>query len=202
MAGIDLHRLSYLTHHFVPDGTDHFDVDGNSLELETGMILYSLARRIRPVVLMETGTWKGYSAAFMACALADNYEPYPGRSHMPPGILFTVDKDDHGAAVLWDHLDVNHYVRFTVCDSMQYIPPRDIDILYLDAGHYAEDIIGEAKHYAPFLNHHDSYVLVHDTSLESFSWKAMQEIPKILGGKVDVIEFPNMRGLTLMQRRG
>jgi len=203
MSGINLDRLSKLTAPFRQDGTDHFDWDGNSLELETGLFLYGLVRRARPKVIVETGTWKGYSSAFMACALADNFEGYPTCfNHMPPGIIYTVDKDDHEPKKLWDYLGITPYIEFKKCKSVDFYPTRmPIDILFLDAEHYEKDIIEEFVHFANELAPKYT-IIIHDTRLESFTLAACNKIFDICSTHhpVSRMRFENMRGLDIITR--
>lgn len=205
MAGINHSRLEKLTDKFVRDGTDHFDVDGNSLELETGLLLYALVRRIRPKVIMETGTWHGYSSAFMAAALADNYEAYPNIPHMPCGRLMTVDIEDRHPQPFWEYVGVMPYIAYDTGGSGKYNPPwYPFDILFMDASHYKEDMLAEFAHFSKHIIP-GSWVILHDSCLESFSREACDEIAKKIAvdNKIPAghLRFSNMRGLDVIQWR-
>lgn len=47
-------------------------IDGNTAELETLEFLHSVVRLLKPHIIVETGTWHGYSAVAMARALRQN----------------------------------------------------------------------------------------------------------------------------------
>lgn len=67
-----------------PEGDGYSAWDDMGVELETAEFLYALVRAIKPKVVLEAGTGKGYASAFIAGALKENdrgnlvtYEPIP-----------------------------------------------------------------------------------------------------------------------------
>lgn len=198
MGGINLDRLNIITSQFRLDGTDHWDCDGNSLELESGLILYSLVRRYQPKIIVETGTWKGVSTAFMACALADIYEGY---THRPKGEIYTVDLDaskNVGCATqLWRSLGVEGYIRWLVGKSTDLVPAHTpVDMYFLDAGHLEGEIMEEWNHLQKFAA--PKGILVgHDTSNDASTRRGTMKVMEMPNSQK--IEFPNMRGLMMIQ---
>jgi len=198
MGGISFDRFQSLVSGFRLDGTDHWDCDGNSLELETGLMLYSIVRRYQPKVIVETGTWKGVSTAFMACALADIYESY---SHRPKGEIYTVDLDaskNVGCAThLWRSLGVEGYIWWLVGRSTELTPAHTpVDMFFLDAGHLEEEITEEWEHLKQFAA--PKGILVgHDTSNDSSTRRGTMKVMDM--PYAQKIEFPNMRGMMMIQ---
>jgi hypothetical protein len=61
---------------------DHHAWDTMAVELEVAELLYALVRQMKPQLVIEAGSGRGYSSVFLACALRDNgkgtlisYEP-------------------------------------------------------------------------------------------------------------------------------
>jgi len=205
MAGIKLETLQELFKGYVRDGTDHWDYDGNSLELETGLMLYSLVRRMRPLVCMETGTWKGFSGSFIAAALRDNHEGYP---NLERGHLYTIDCADQGGAERFRSLGLDDYVSCSYGDSAQLVPKRiPVDFFFLDAGHSIRAVTSEYAQFKQWFNPLRVTLVLHDTTantgdeLLSTAWvsKALREDLAQNYKEVARLRMRNMRGLDILQ---
>src|SRR5262245_38063786 len=61
---------------------------GMAVELEVGELLNSIVRTIKPKIVVETGTHKGFSSLMIAQALKDN----------EGGHLYTIDVKDYGVS--------------------------------------------------------------------------------------------------------
>src|SRR5689334_7313331 len=135
-------RLSILLEKSQPDGTcfttHRTEIGGGAaIVAETGILLYSLVRRLQPRLVVETGTHWGASSGWIASALADTIELYPEKPELH-GRLVTVDVDvyERRAEALWDRLGVHDYIQRIVADSRTLDIPDDIrgiDLLWLDA---------------------------------------------------------------------
>lgn len=188
---IDMYRLHQLALHAVPS-MGHWDHKHQwSIEFETGLFLYGLVRRMKPQYILEAGTHYGFSAAYMGCALADD-----GRSSK----LVTLDLDRHEgvAEQLWGVLGIQHYIEPQIADSRKYVPVyRPIELLFLDTDHTHGHVMQEWWNFAPHMAHR-GIVAIHDTA-----YKEMGDIINHIVSEsrlpMKVIEFPNMRGLTLLQ---
>lgn len=100
--------------------------DGWTAEVETLEFLYSLVRLVKPVFILETGTWHGYSAEAMGLALRDN-----GRGSITS---LSTDPESHEAASnrirkrgLGDIVSVLNE------SSLQYDCKNAIDFILLDS---------------------------------------------------------------------
>ena len=160
-----------------PDGVDCHSYspalgNGSTAEFETSLLLYSLVRRFRPLVICDTGTNFGTATACMALALRDNWVDY---QHKSKGVIHTVDSTNYPQSEpLWEKLDVRDFIRKTVSDSLVAPVPQDIDMLFLDSDHKASHIIAEWNHFALSLNRKRALVLNHDTQLDPRSGDAMR----------------------------
>ena len=154
------------------DGVDSMiaaDRDGQAtaIELESGLLLYSLVRRMRPRVVVETGTHKGFSGAWIACALKDNHEM---NVSIPAGHLHTIDANRYDGVPehLWIELEVDRYITHYIGDSHAIPVPVSmfIDFLWLDADHSAESINAEWDYLHGRLAD-PCWVAFHDTYLDA-----------------------------------
>jgi predicted O-methyltransferase YrrM len=207
MQPIDLDRLKILSEGLEQEayGGDHWDPPIETcgtytgrigVELETGLLLYALVRRRQPVVAVETGTFRGYSAGWIASALADNAR----------GTLWTVDSlwhDDVEHAVrardLWTRLRVESHVQPVHGDSRTWTPvERPIDFLFIDAAHEMEFVRAEFVHYWQYLQPSGALVVFHDPTSCPPVQEAIDAIWKDYLG-LQALTFRNMRGLTVME---
>lgn len=190
-----------------PDGVDchSFPPDkgnGSSMEVESTLLLYSLVRRLRPLVICETGTNFGACASALALGLEDNWMDY---RHFSSGYVFTVDQIDYPEnEILWNRLGLQGFIQKVIGDSRTVSPPRNIDMLILDSDHDTDFVVEEWNHYRPFLNSRQSLVAVHDSRLDVRATAAMRIIVAQLeseGEQFGYVPLRNMRGLDLIQLR-
>jgi len=188
------------------DATNAADLYGrdNAIEVETGILLYGLVRRIRPQLVVETGTMKGFSAAWIACGLADNFYLDTDKK---PGHLVTVDTYHYDGVpeVLWKGIRVDHFVTHLIEFSQHAVIPGNdpIDMLFLDAD-YGDRFPAELRNFAERLAP-TCMVMIHDTKMDPKARKAAQKVVHRLereGLAVNRIGLNNMRGLEMIQRRG
>lgn len=171
-----------------------------AIEVETGLFLYSTILRMRPKVIVETGTYKGYSSAWMASALADIQDNIPNA--IQKGHLWTVDHNDKQPWNLWESLDISHYITYYVCSSESWEPDfkGKIDFLWLDADHSKNAIIKEFNKFKGQLADY-CFVGFHDTWLvpeiaEGIDEIKLYHVPK--GYKIEHLYFRNLRGMDML----
>lgn len=171
-----------------------------AIEVETGLLLYSMILRMRPKVIVETGTYKGYSAAWMASALADIQDNYPDA--IQRGHLWTIDHNNKDPKEFWDWLDISPYITYNVGNSFSWDPdlPDKIDFLWLDADHSKKAVIDE---FIKFKLRLADYCVVgfHDTWLVPEISEAIEEIKKCHmpeGYKIEHLYFRNLRGMDML----
>lgn len=188
------------------DATNAADLYGrdNAIEVETGVFLYGLVRRMRPQLVVETGTMKGFSGAWIACALADNYYLSTSRK---PGHLFTIDTYGYDGLPesLWSGIRVTDFVTHLIEFSQHAEIPgtEPINMLFLDAD-YGDRFEAEFENFYPRLSP-TCLVAIHDTKMDPLARRAAQKAVGILqrdGLMVSRMGLDTMRGLELIQRRG
>lgn len=209
---MNIDRWKILLEGAEPDGCSCTTVgreygNGNAIELETGLLLYALVRRIDPTVVVETGTHWGFSSACIASALQDMEEMYPRDRK-----LHTIDANDYGgkAGSLWAGIGVYQRVWPYIGDATAPVPlaeSRPIDFLWLDADHSAEAVIAEWQQFAPRLNRKEAYVGFHDTRLDPREAEGIRRIiaeqmhPIPEYAEIHHLALRNMRGFDLFQLR-
>jgi len=164
---------------------------GWAVELEVGELLHSIVRTLKPRIIVETGTHKGFSALMMAKALQQN-----GSGH-----LYTVDMTDHGVKALFSRFGVSTLVTFyktKSVDVLQSMPKdRKVDFLWLDADHAEESVLAEMQAALPFLKP-GSYVGFHDVLIDPREDRAVKKIRQRYPDW-EYIRFFSARGVDLMR---
>lgn len=176
--------------------------NGSAVEYETGLFLYSFVFRLKPLLIVETGTHWGFSGAFMALALAEHAQRYPNQS----GLLYSIDMNGYEgrAERLWKRLGVDQFIVYHVGSSLEaplLDPP--ISFLWLDADHETEFVIEEFLHFQPKLNQQSVWVGFHDTRLDVRMSPAVETIVQELAPKthtrINHVRMRNLRGMDLIQ---
>lgn len=106
----------------------HFQMfDDGGVELETGEFLYGLMRVLKPENVLETGTYTGISAMYMAQGLKDNGS----------GSILSLEIDEthkRRATELWKRVGVENYSLCLLKSSKDFIPAEDnYDFMFLDS---------------------------------------------------------------------
>lgn len=192
-----------------------------ALEVETGFLLYSLIKRYKLKNIVETGTHFGYSAAWFASALADNYEM---DSHLGRGAVYTIDVDayDGKGTKLWRRMVLQLFIKSYRAESHKFdlsVLPK-IDMLFLDSQHTTEYVLKEFRHFQPMLADF-CVIALHDTTLVPELQEAVKEVKRLISPppkkvecvstfidsldewmdhhrEIDHIKFPSMRGLDIL----
>ncbi len=126
---------------------------GWSMIYKEGKILYNLCKELKPEIVLEIGTFHGYSGAYMLSALEDNKK----------GFLYTVEEQK-------SHIDIaninlnkisNRYkiLHGAASLSLQSYRPliievwnKPIDFLFIDGDHSFESVESDLKKYEPFVS--------------------------------------------------
>ena len=178
--------------------------DDGGVELEVGEFLYGLMRVLKPDRVLETGTYTGISAMYMAQGLKDNGF----------GSLSTIEIDlTHKARAeeLWKRVGVDDFATCIHTDARGYRPHEDdmIDFMFLDSE--PEMRFDELVRFFPNLKP-GGYVFIHDLhrhmgqgqpvnpdhpEIPNWPWG---ELPKqikdwVKDGDLRPMHFPTPRGL-------
>lgn len=190
---------------------DEHPVNYAPVELEVGQLYHSLAKLLRPTLILETGTHFGYSSYCIADALQENGDG---------GVLYTVDLEsehhlfrqtEHEERVVFVHgnsLDVDMGV-FVGRDPRRGPAGMPIfDMLVLDADHRYGGLIFEVNRYAPHLRVGGLMVL-HDAMFFDGIGLVVQQLART--GFFDILTVPTPRrhgivggrcpGLTITTKR-
>ena len=130
--------------------------DGVATEVETLEFLHALVRLLKPKFILETGTYIGYGAVYMALAQQKN-----GFGH-----LLSCDTDEdalHKAISLAMANDVERNIQFVMRKGIDVIPQLDdrcLDLVFIDSGD-EETRIEEIKLVMSKLNN-NGVVVIHD----------------------------------------
>lgn len=142
-------------------------VEYGSVELEVGRLLYSLVLLNRPRNVLETGTFRGYSASCISLALAEL-----GGDR----VLYTIDPNP--AEQIWKDSFLERYIRpirDTSKNAASLFASIALDMILLDSDHSYETIVGEVNLYEPKLAL-GGIMLLHDSIFFDSVAKALKEL--------------------------
>jgi predicted O-methyltransferase YrrM len=164
---------------------------GNAVEVEVGEFLHSFVRAVRPKLVVETGTHKGFSSLMIATALKENHQ----------GHLYTVDLGDYSAGDTLKRFGVSDLVTLFRMHSVDFLKSleigRVIDFLWLDASHTEEAVLAELESAMPMLKP-GSYVGFHDSLIDPMEASAVREI-RSKNPSWQYIQIASARGVDLMR---
>jgi len=101
-------------------------LDGYTAEVEVLDFLYALVRLVKPKVLLQTGTWLGWSACAIGAALRDN-----GFGRLT---TLEISPDAHAEAVKNIHAyGVENFVNPLLQSSMEHVPDSAIEFAIFDS---------------------------------------------------------------------
>jgi len=91
-----------------------------------GRVLYMFCKMIRPVKILELGTFTGYSALCMAEALPEQ------------GKLITIESDDELEDIITENLKLSEHgnkIQLLIGEALEIIPglDNDFDLVFIDA---------------------------------------------------------------------
>ena len=156
-------------------------------EIETIEFFYTIVRLIKPVVCLETGTWRGFLTQAIARALQQN-----GR-----GKLISLEKEADIYAVAKRRIaekELEDHVTIIQTDSLSFTVNEKLDLLIL--GSDVEIRLAEFWHFKPHLNK-KAMIVFQDTHHPQVN-NGLHEIV-VHSGKLSILSFPTPRGLVLCQ---
>ncbi len=188
----------------VSDHTGKFSMaDDGGVETETGELLYALTRIIKPELVLETGTYTGISAMYMAAGL----------QHNNIGHLFTLETSaihKERAERLWQQVGISPQVTCQQIASLDYQTDKQYDLIFLDSE--PEFRFKELVKFYPnlkpggFLLIHDlhHHLSQHDNKDLGFGWP-FGELPMQIKNwlredKLRFVPFPTPRGLAMFYK--
>lgn len=172
-------------------------VDGiraaGSLREPYGLLLYSLVRYMQPRAIVEVGTWRGYSAAWLARGLQDNGDA---------GHLYAIDNWSlMGQRIEDTQRNLTacglHNVTLLSGDSLALEWP-DHDLAFIDGNHSLDHC---AREIATADRHGATTIVVHDTTAWWGPRQWLDRVRQSTGATWDVLELPAAEGLTICTRR-
>ncbi len=188
--------------HAVPEKTPHSvkgipariwsRFDDYTAETEVVDFLHALVRLVKPVHVLETGTWIGLSASAIAMAQRAN-----GFGRLT---TLEINADVHATAQRnFRHYGVDQIVDAHLGCSLEHTPEHKIDMLILDAD--PAQRAAEFARFRPMLNP-GSFVVLRDTAESHGS--GIGAVGHLIGSGelVAAINFPTPRGLFVGMLRG
>jgi predicted O-methyltransferase YrrM len=165
--------------------------DQQSAETEVLEFLYALVRTIKPKVAVETGTFRGLSACYIAKALRDN-----GR-----GKLITCEVDPKCRDMARDLVGKTRLAEYVDCrleSSLDLAVSESINLLFFDS---LPDIrIQELDRFLPQMAPH-GVIILHDVN-SGFHGNLRRDILKQdKERRLSVVMLPTPRGLAICQKR-
>ena len=172
-----------------------------SVELEVGRLWHSLLMLLQPRLVLETGTFKGYSTACIASALAS----LGGNRR-----VITVDPAPQPGQV-WEGTDLESIITLhrqfsqdTFADL--YLAKTQFDMLVLDSDHHYDTIMRELVLFEPLLKEGGS-ILLHDSLFFDGVGAAVRQLlnnPRFQGVTLDTPRqaMPGQRcpGVTIVRK--
>ncbi|MCK9371072.1 class I SAM-dependent methyltransferase [Candidatus Dojkabacteria bacterium] len=126
--------------------------DDGGIEIETGLLLYGLIRRLKPKRILETGLYSAISTMFMACALRDN-----GFGHID-----TLEFEDFHIKRGQERLGkmgLQGFVTIYHISSLDFIPTMNYQLMLNDTELHLR--FSELVNFYPNLDE-GGYILIHD----------------------------------------
>jgi predicted O-methyltransferase YrrM len=184
--------------------------EAGSLETEVGEFLYGLVRMVKPTWILETGTYHGVSASYMADALKDN------KLEIGHGGVVTLEYEPKNLEIakeLFKKLGVDPWIYAELVSSLDYVPGVMYDLMWLDTepGIRFEELIKYYPHLKP-----GGYVFIHDlhphmgqtnvemNGMRNWPYGTLPEQIKnwLKDGELRPVHFRTPRGLTCLYRPG
>jgi predicted O-methyltransferase YrrM len=165
-------------------------IDGNTAEVETLEFLYSVARLLKPRLVVETKTWHGHAAVAFGRALRQNGF----------GRVITFEVDAEACEVARRHVElegVSGFVEIRNQSSMQGAVDEQIGILLLDSESSLRG--SEFEHFGSYLQA-GAIIMFQDTSL--VHQVEPRDVRKLMAdGLLTGVILPSPRGMAICQYR-
>lgn len=170
--------------------------DDGSAEVEVLEFLYSLVRIVKPEFVLETGSYWGWSGAYMALGLRDN-----GKGFLDT-IEFAKENLDKAKA-LWNKLSLDFFIHASEIPSLDFSTVKKYELVLLDTEPQLrfQELERFWDNIVP-----GGIIVIHDLSWDLGSgapqfWLHKKIIDqKIKDHELQVINFLTPRGITLLQK--
>lgn len=126
--------------------------DDGAVENETGSLIYSFVRRIKPQNVLSTGIYTGISDLFIGMALKEN-----GFGQLD-AIEYEQTHIDR-AVKLWKKLGLDKQMTAINSDSLKFQPKKQYQFMFLDTEMHLR--LHELVKFFPYLDE-GGYVFIHD----------------------------------------
>lgn len=182
-------------------GTVYWSQNSGSVESEVGEFLYGMVKVLKPRKILETGTYRGWSSAYMAQGLKEN----------GVGSIDTIEYEQEFITISknrWSKLGLLEYIHEHQQDARTFTPLWDYDLMFLDTEPSLR--FDELVRFYPYLRP-GGYVFIHDLppafcqgnintdhpEIESWPFgKCPQQIKDwVSSGDLHTFYFPNPRGM-------
>lgn len=197
-----------------------------SIHPEIGRLIYSIVRALKPSIVVETGSYIGYSGICIAQAMEDNKvghlhcfdlfgevsdEPVPITNYTSP-ILGRRKTFLEIASGHFKEAGLDHRVTLHAGDSSSMMReyfkanPTRVQMAFIDGDHTIKGALKDWYAVDELLDN-DAMVLLHDTVDEASKWRGprylLQELGEDLASKYQWVHFPTFDGigLGLIQKR-
>ena len=141
------------------------DYRGWSIRYNEGNILYNICKELKPKVVLELGTFHGFSSAYFLSAIKDN----------SCGFLYSVDPHVEHIEIAHKHLKniskdykliqaFSSYIppKYTSCDyAIELDWDKPIDLLFVDGAHDFKSVIADLNKFVPYVSS-GGLILCHD----------------------------------------
>lgn len=157
-----------------------------ALDPSAGRLLHELVRLTRPNVVLEIGTFKGYSALCLAQGLVDNKR----------GVLYTIDPVKQGIfCQVLKKTKLKHCVNYMIGYSSDIVPKLNlskVDIVFIDGNHKYENCLQDFN-LVKNLVHKNGFIVFHDTIALEGPRRVIKEIKQ--EKNFQVITLPTITGV-------
>ncbi len=193
-----------LTIQLEPTDNRYHCFNTGGVEEEVADFLYGLVRLIKPKEILETGTYKGISASYIASALKDNGY----------GKLTTIEYEPihyKDANNLFIVLGIASWINSLLMDVNEFKPDCQYDFIFLDTEPHLR--FGEFLRFWPnlkpggFIGIHDLNANMGQTGqiingMKDWPFGTLpEEMKRILKEEVQSFHFPSPRGFYLGQKK-
>ncbi len=159
--------------------------DFGSVEIEVGRLWYAMVMLLRPVRVLETGTYWGYSTSMIAAGLRDLGQD---------GIVTSIDPAE--SSHLWEGTALARHVRWICARSQDAAPTlkgTTFDMLVLDSDHHYRTIMEELIAFEPLLKP-GGVILMHDTLFFDGVGAAVRQLRENPRFEVVTLDSPRTHG--------
>ena len=153
-------------------------------ETEVHSFLKALTVMLKPSFILETGTYEGDGTIAFAEGVIQNGF----------GRVVSIEQNPDLAKTACQKLS-GYPVEVVACNSLEYIPERQIDLLFLDSKRTLRR--EEFLRFRPFL-HNKSVIIWHDSSYRPQNHAVFDAVNELYeAGVIDRLLLPTPRGITL-----